>query len=330
MRLVRYLDAFLPPVVEDSNVAKRPAVAAMSVALPKALAEKIEDSRSISPSNSKTALKYFLIWAGERGISDKPVRDVGRPEARLFRKYLMDRGIKGRTLNNYMDALRALWNYLIAEEIEDVAKNPWSKLKKDRVAPKKRRPYEPHERALVAEEIERTHYWLFRAVLMCYFCYIRPKEACRLQRKDFDLKTGVVNIPAEKAKMGKGRVATIPKSILHYFADDRFGRIPPSYFVLGRDWEPNPEKSLNVLTLFKAHRKVVDRLVAEGKIRFGDGLTLYSWKDTGISRHARKTSPLSTRDQAGHADFSQTLQYYHTEQVNPEYSEIQNDLQQED
>lgn len=64
----------------------------------------------------------------------------------------------------------------------------------------------------------------------------------------------------------------------------------------------------------------------EGKLVSLEGLTWYSWKDTGISAHARITSPLATRDQAGHDDFQMTLTYYQAEKVNQEYANLDNDL----
>jgi hypothetical protein len=57
-----------------------------------------------------------------------------------------------------------------------------------------------------------------------------------------------------------------------------------------------------------------------------DGLTWYSWKYTGISMHAKKTTPLSTRDQAGHSDFDMTLVYYQADKVNNEYRALSDDI----
>lgn len=79
--------------------------------------------------------------------------------------------------------------------------------------------------------------------------------------------------------------------------------------------------------MYKRHAKVLARLKAEGRLT-GDltGLTWYSWKDTGISLHAHNTSPLATRDQAGHTSITMTEVYYHAPQVNEEYQRLENDL----
>lgn len=63
-----------------------------------------------------------------------------------------------------------------------------------------------------------------------------------------------------------------------------------------------------------------------GDLKNIEGLTWYSWKDSGISEHTRKTSPLATKDQAGHADLSITSVYYHPDKTNLEYKALPNDL----
>lgn len=77
---------------------------------------------------------------------------------------------------------------------------------------------------------------------------------------------------------------------------------------------------------YRRHQKILKELKASGVLSNIEGLTWYSWKDTGITEHARKTSPLATRDQAGHEDFDMTLTYYQREQVNTEYQAMENDL----
>jgi hypothetical protein len=56
------------------------------------------------------------------------------------------------------------------------------------------------------------------------------------------------------------------------------------------------------------------------------GLTWYSWKDTGISNNISATSPMSTRDQAGHSSFNMTLTYYSANEVNQEYQDLPDSL----
>jgi len=89
---------------------------------------------------------------------------------------------------------------------------------------------------------------------------------------------------------------------------------------------PSPVQ-IDELRPYKRHARILQRLHDSGALP-GDisGLTWYSWKDTGISLHAAKTSPLATRDQAGHVDFAITDVYYHAPEIIPEYRKLENDL----
>ena len=83
---------------------------------------------------------------------------------------------------------------------------------------------------------------------------------------------------------------------------------------------------MRLLWLYKRHLKLLTRLQRAGRLGDIRGLTWYSWKDTGISTHALKVSPLSARDQAGHADMKYTMLYYHSDPVNGAYKALPNDL----
>lgn len=174
---------------------------------------------------------------------------------------------------------------------------------------------------------------MFRGVLLQFFCYIRPVELLRLRFKNFDLGRGVVTVESSDAKSWKKRVVTIPKSVLHYFTDGIFDKQPANYYLFGRRPIGNRRWSLEPWTvqisegrMYIRHRRVLWRLRDAGKLGDITGLHWYSWKDTGISMHTRKTSPVATKDQAGHADLSITSVYYHADPLNAEYRALENDL----
>lgn len=185
----------------------------------------------------------------------------------------------------------------------------------------------------MASEIEHTDYWLFRGLLLQFFCYVRPVELTRLRFRDFDLGRGLVTVQEGDAKSWKRVVKTIPKSILPYFLDGRFDKYPANYFILGRVEDRRGMARVEPCTtqvdddrMYRRHLKVLLRLKKQGKIGDFEGLTWYSWKDTGISLHTRRTSPVATKDQAGHTDLSTTSLYYHAPDVNAEYRDLPNDL----
>lgn len=322
-RLARYLDTFLPAPAGEPPKNARSNANTLHNCLYAAVAEKTAGPRKSSGKNYRTVARYLIEWAGQR--AHMPPEWLDKRQAAAFRDHLKKTGkYTGRTLNNYVNALRTLWYEM--QEQETVSANPWAMLKPVREAEKRRRVFTADERRTVAAELQRSHYFLFRAVLLLYYCFIRPAEMCRLRRRNFDLDAGVVLIEKNQAKMWKSRVVTIPRTVLPFFQDERFVKLPANAFVFGRGWAPQSLHPLNPVRLMKAHRAVLEALHAAGKLADISGLTLYSWKDTGITTHARKTSPLATRDQAGHHDLAQTMQYYHADMINPEYRDLIEDL----
>ena len=305
---------------------------AMHEAVEFALKLKTAGPRENTHKNYKTICLYLLEWLKARSYTRMPVAEFGKRHARAFFDwYITRKPLRGVTINNRLTHLRALWSELVDRDL--CPENPWKSIKPVREEEKKRRPFNPDERRLVAAEIERADYWLFRGVLLQYYCYIRPEELRRLKFRAFDFERGLVKVESFEAKKWKARWATIPRSILHYFVDGRFERNLVSHFVFGvtgdrrGGYQLGPSmRPASKSVAYRRHQKILKRLKDTGRLGNIDGLTWYSWKDTGITEHARKTSPLATRDQAGHEDFDMTLTYYQREAINREYLDLPNDL----
>jgi integrase len=308
--------------------------------LPPTLAEAVERAFQIkmkSPRANtwrgyKSIKKRFMEWAESERLSGIPVAEFSRRHARLYFDWLTDEHqYSGCTINNHLNHLKALWSEMIEREM--VKECAFRHIKKAREEKKKRRPFTATERRLVAAEIERTDYWLFRALLLQYYCYIRPVEITRLRFRDFDLTKGTVTVQEGDAKNWTESTRTIPTSVMHYFRDGKFDKYPGNFYVLGLKTTKRGKSKVEPCTvqvdddqMYRRHKKVLDRLKAEGVLGDIKGLTWYSWKDTGISVHIRSTSPLATKDQAGHHDLSVTSRYYHQPEVNSEYQALPNDL----
>lgn len=331
-RLVRYLHHFIR---HDAPTAqKTDAEPATTVKDALQFAVKLKLARTVPETASKyqSVERLLLQWLEQRSYLRMPVADFTRKYARAFFDwYVTRRQYRAQTVNNQITHLRSLWGELIDREI--CRENPWLSVKPVRKEPKLRRAFDAEQRRIVAEEVERCDYWLFRGILLQFFCYVRPVELSRLRFKHFDFSTGTVLVDVHKGKQRRTRHATIPKSILPYFIDGKFEAYPANYFVLGKESDLHKEQRLGPSTTpadpdwqSRRHRKILLRLKKEGKIRDAENLSWYSWKDTGISLHAHQTTPLATKEQAGHADFAMTLNYYHAAQVNAEYRALANDL----
>ena len=326
-RLVKYLTVFLDvraTVQIGCTVAPGKPAPMLCDALQSVIQVKTSVGRKNTHKTYRSIGGIFLAWTEQRSYARLPLPEFGKKHARAFFDYLQTRkSYRGCTLNNYLTALRILWGEMIVREMCE--ENPWKILKPVREEEKRRRPFTPDERRVVAAEIEKTDYWLFRGLLLQFFCYVRPVELCRLKFKNFQLGKGLLKLEGYQSKTWVTRWITIPASVLSYFLDGTFDRQPANYYVFGRGLAPGPQPT-NEHRMYRRHRNILERLRADGKIGVLDGLSWYSWKDTGISLHSRQTSLLATKDQAGHTSTDMTLIYYTSEQVNVEYQKLENDL----
>lgn len=333
--LCNFLEDFLGASIQapkTTGIAKEAPPTTVAQAINAAMEEKMKLPRANSHRSYKSVSKTFLAWCKSEALENLPAEQFSRRHARAFWDYLTSRRkYRGATLGNYKTHLSGLWSEMEGREV--ARENPWKAIKVRIAEEKLRRPFTQEESRVVAQEALEKDYWLFRAILLQYYCFIRPVEITRLKFKDFDLARGVVVIGAGNAKKWKRRTATIPADVLHYFRDGRFDKYPANFYVLGKFDRGRENYTLEPCTtpigddrMYKRHQKLLQRLFDAGRLRNIEGLCYYSWKDTGISRHTRSTSPAATKDQAGHTNFAVTSKYYHAEEFNAEYAGILDDL----
>lgn len=78
--------------------------------------------------------------------------------------------------------------------------------------------------------------------------------------------------------------------------------------------------------MYHLHREYLKDLKKAGALHNIEGLTWYSWKDTGITDALHDLPLLAVKDQAGHSDPKMTMKYRHPEKVNPHMKKFQNRL----
>lgn len=243
---------------------------------------------------------------------------VSQFDARCARAFMDDaagRGISNTTFNNYRGFAGIVFNKLISREYITV--NPFHKIEVLEREEKRRRPFTAEERRVVLAEIYQQDYWLFMLVLLHFLCLVRRTECYRMRFSDFHLAEGFILLPRTKTKNKKQRVVTIPDTLRDFLQDDRFARNPGNYLLFGKAGKPHPSVNAGDSTFKERHRLLLIRLKKEKKIADTTGLSLYSWKDTGMTEFARILRPVELRDHAGHASIDQSLVYYHAEQVQP-------------
>lgn len=337
--------ALLPKIASKiADIIYKGEAPAASAAAPKPLNQAVKDILLLKKSPSKSSstgtdyssiVNEFLRWTEKKSLAYNPVTSFSRDNARQYFDFLSTRKtakgtlLSGTTINNKLTCLRAIFSALIEEQV--IKENPFKAVEPAIPGEKNRRNFTTEEAAVVADFIENNHYWLFRGLLLQYYCYIRPVELTRLKFSDFNLTNGTVSVQVHKGKKYR-RIATIPSAILPYFTDNIFTKYPNNHYVFstqksGTQYKPGPSATQAAEDMqYKQHLKVLNRLKKLGKLKDITGLTWYSWKDTGISVHAEITSPLATKDQAGHSSFEMTLKYYHPPSVIAAYQNLPNTL----
>lgn len=328
-----FIEDYIPQVnVAPVVPAKKAKVVSVKEAADVALAEKMKLPRENSRRTYKSVHKALVAWLAANKLADMPATDFTKKFALQYWDFLTaKKKYRAATLNNYRIHLQGMWSEMIARELTTV--NPWAVVKVRNTEEKLRRPFTEAEMRIVAAAAREQDYWLFRSILLQYYCYVRPVEITRLKFRDFDLGKGVVTVQSGNAKKWKKRICTIPASVLPFFRDGRFDKYPGNYFVLGKKDLGGSNYRLEPCTvaigddrMYKRHQALLKSLQEQGLLGDVTGLTYYSWKDTGITRHAKQTTVTATKEQAGHTNLAVTSVYYHSDSFNPEYHLLENDL----
>lgn len=298
---------------QESGLEYTPISEAMQVA------SSLKASTSVEATNQSYAshIRIFLAWARAERLEDLPVKAFTRLHAVRF----LDsrKGVGTRTYNNYVTFMRSIWNAL--QERGYVESNPWNQVKKAKETAKNRRTFEPGEAAAVAAFIAGKNPGLFAAVLLQYYCFIRPNEMRQLRRRDFDLEGGVIRIPAPVAKSKRPRLVTMPENVRAYFLE-QYSRTPPNYFLWGPNQKPHPAACQGKNEFYKTHKRLLQQLRKSGVVADITGLTFYSWKDTGLTEASKTVGLLDLMQQAGHHDPKITMVYIRQGKKNEAFQDL--------
>lgn len=280
---------------------------------------KCDTDRFHTRKSYNSAAKVFLEWAASRGYTSRRVGEFVRSQALEFMDFIrFDRKASNGTYNNYLIRMNALFNALLLREY--ILANPFQGLPEKRREEKKRRPFTKEERDVIIQYVQANDFWLYVGIVLQFYCYIRPIEIARLKFSYFHLVDGYIELPGHVTKNKKSRNITIPLIIMPVFLDRRFSGSPTNYYLYGRGLQPYadmavPERQI-YNRMYKRHKAILKQLKEEGKLKNIDGLTWYSWKDTGMTES--EASIFADMHQAGHSDPRHTLIYKRAQKVNEE------------
>lgn len=279
---------------------------------------KCQSDRYETRKTYRHAYNRLADFITKNKIETLPVNQFQQQHAQAYMDDIRLR-LGNNTYNNYRGQAIVLFNAM--KDRGMITDNPFLKTNKVPKGKKKRRPFSAEEAQVVLTYLYETDYWLFMLVLLHLSELVRRTEAFRLRFNQFHLKQGYFVISEHDSKNRKESVVTIPKELIIFFIDKRFTAWPGNYLLFGAGGTPDPKKAAGDNTFRHRHRVVLIRLKAEGKLKDISGLSLYSWKDTGMTLMAKYLSPFQLRDHARHSSTDISLRYYHPESIIPEISE---------
>ena len=255
-------------------------------------------------------VRVFRTWCGSIGISNEaPVSVFTKDLAREYLSHIDGtEGVSARTYNNYLSFQCTLWEWM--KEKGYAPDNVFRGFKK-----KPRRLMTKGRRLLTDEEVTRLIGWLRRenpeflaVVLLCYSCFIRPKEIALLRCEDIDLERQTVRVRAENAKNDKESWRTIPDSVMPDFR--KLDLSCRELFVFGRH-------NGNAVNFKPGSNPISEKKFSDYWIHyvrpacgFGVDVKLYSLKDTGITGMLGRGVPINlVQQQADHSSVAMTAIY---------------------
>ena len=215
-----------------------------------------------------------------------------------------DERISPRTFNNYRAFFVLLWNWMIEKGFTSV--NPFVEIRKKpkRLTKKIRRPLADDEIRRMVDFLSQENPNYLAACLLCYCCFLRPKEICSLYCRDIDLEKQLVRVDEGIAKNDKGSFRTIPDVVIPYLR--RLNWLRSDWYVFS---DPHTFSAGAKKMCSREISRFWNDVVRSG-CDFPMDVQFYSLKDTGISNMAESGIPLTfVQQQADHSSVAVTEIY---------------------
>lgn len=271
---------------------------------------KCRTDRAKTGGTYGTVVNYFIGYVKKLGREHSPLKDFSYRDAMNFMDHLISdkERLNARTFNNYRMFLTALWNELI--ERAYISENPFARVKKQKTTDKNRLMLSNADAQMILNEAYETNKMLFLSILLLYYCFIRPEEQRRMRVNMIDLVNGAIYVPGEITKNHRSEMITIPKAIIPYLYDIGVDRWHRNDFIFGSNLKPHPTKQCGANALNMHHKNLIQRLYQNKRLHSIQGISIYSWKDTGAMALIRAGIDVyEVMRQMRHSDLSTTQKY---------------------
>ena len=282
------------------------AAESMSSCLDKFLKVKKRELEANSIRSYVSFVEIFRAYLNGGGFpEDLCASGFGAAHAQAFMDSMEER-LSPKTYNNYVTFFRGL--FLWMQEKGYIDSNPFDGIEKKpkRLLRKNRRLLTDGELGRLVGYLSENNPEYLAITMLCYGCFIRPKEIALLRCGDIDIEKQLIHISADIAKNDNDSFRTIPDEIMP--ALRRLDLSDRDCYLFGdhRHWNFTPGRKL------MCSRKIAKywELVLREELGFGMDLKFYSLKDTGITNMLTSGVPINlVQMQADHSSVAMTAIY---------------------
>ena len=212
----------------------------------------------------------------------------------------IERGVSPRTHNNYRTWCKSFCKWMLHQHI--IATDPMNDIPPLKEPQKTRQPLPMSVLSLVKAHLENRDRYFLLAVMMEYYCFIRPDELSNIKIGDIDTKAHGIYINAEISKNGKAEMVGLNRTVVALMRELHVLRSPKCWYLFSHRCRPGATK-LDSRMFRDRWARMRKRLNLPKEYQF------YSLKDSGIRDLANSAGIVIARDQARHSSVAVTNKY---------------------
>ena len=293
------------PLISGSD---RKSFTPLTVALDDYLKVKGKDAEENSMREYRSLAKFLRTFLKDFHLPPElPVNQFSEDTAAEMMEALKLSDIGPQTYNNYLRRLKTLWNWFI--EYKYAKLNPFTGFKRypKKTLQKVRTILTKEDRRELFNLLESQNNNYLCICLLCYYCFMRPKEIVLLKVKHLDLDKQCVFVPGEIAKNDKDSIRTIPDTAIQFFRKLPLADANPDDYLFSwtNEWLFRPGKTQCISRYLARYWNDFVRK----KLGWGLEKQFYSLKDTGMTDMSRYLALPFIQGQADHSSLAITSIY---------------------
>ncbi len=212
----------------------------------------------------------------------------------------VDRGVAPRTYNNYRTWCCSFCKWLRQQHI--ITDDQLPDVPPLKEPPKVRQPLPTDILKQVRDYLYHRNKHFLLAVMMEYYCFIRPDELSNIRIGDIDAKAHAIYVRAEISKNGRAEMVGLNNAVLSLMRELHVLRSPKDWYLFSNRCRPGATK-LHSRMFRDRWARLRKRLNLPKEYQF------YSLKDSGIRDLANSEGIVIARDQARHSSIAVTNKY---------------------